>query len=77
MRFNCEFFNPDESDEKAIREITVALSAAECESVNSIRAKQGTDAADLIAKTYAMSAAYREVPKGFAHTAPPTPVYLS
>jgi len=68
MRFTCEFFNPDREEAKAV---TVALTAAECESVNGIRDEQGEECADLIAKSFAMKHAYSEIPRGFTHTAPP------
>ena len=73
MRFSIEFANP--AGER--RSIVAALSAEQCRSIDGIRNTGGDEQADLVAKCYALRSAYGEVPKGFSHTAPPTPVYLS
>jgi hypothetical protein len=47
MRFNCHFENPNTDERKSV---VVALSSRECESVESLRKREGTDHADLIAR---------------------------
>lgn len=74
MRFNCHFLNPN-TDEQ--RTILALLSEAECKSVESLRKHKGTETADLHAQAYALRHAYAEVPRGFLHTEPPTPVHVS
>jgi hypothetical protein len=74
MRFNCEFFNGEDE----IREVVVALTAAECESVEGVRQKEGEEQALLIARCYALKSAYQQVdPLHFSHTSPPQEIRLS
>jgi hypothetical protein len=73
MKFNCEFF--DGEDE--IREIIVTLDAGQCEAVERIRERDGDEQALLIARCYALRAAYADVdPHQFSHTAPPQRVHM-
>jgi hypothetical protein len=72
MKFNCPFSNPDTGEHKTI---LVALTAQQVRSVEAVRAlgKDGTD----YAHSYALQQAYREVPRGFAHSEPPKEMALS
>lgn len=58
MRFNCHFLN-HKTDER--RSLVIGLSDRERESVESLRRREGTDAADLSAMCYALHHAYREL----------------
>lgn len=64
MKFTVPFKNQDSGE---CRSIVVRLSARDVESVESLY-HTGDDAA----AAYALHAAYREVPPGFEHSAPPT-----
>jgi hypothetical protein len=72
MRFNCTFEHRDTGERKTV---PVALSAEEVRSVEAVRALG--DYAVLFAEAYALSHAYREVPRGFLHTEPPQVAHLS
>jgi hypothetical protein len=74
MRFNCIFFNPKTDERKMV---VASLNDAECKSVDSLRKYKGTETADIHAQAYALRHAYSEVPEGFLHTEPPTPVHVS
>ncbi len=69
MKFSCNFQHRDTGECKTV---PVALTA---EQVKSVQAAAGD--AVLLAEAYALSHAYREVPKGFLHTDPPRVVVLS
>lgn len=69
MRFNCEFEHRETGEHKTV---PVVLTA---EQVASVEAAAGD--AQLLAMAYALNHAYREVPRGFLHTEPPTPIQLS
>lgn len=67
MRFTVRF----RKYEGEFRTIIAHLSAREVESVEALRKSKGTQTADDAAAAYALRAAYREVPAGFDHIAPP------
>jgi hypothetical protein len=74
MRYSCEFERPDTGECKTI---VAALSLAECQSIESLRKQNGSEAADVTAESYALRKAYSEVPDGFRHTEPPSLVHLA
>jgi hypothetical protein len=67
VRFSCNFQNYDTGECKTI---PVALTAQQVKSVEAVAAS-GKDGL-LYAQAYALQHAYREVPKGFIHSEPPT-----
>ena len=71
MRFSCEFENQHTGECKTI---VAALSLLECRSIESLRKHKGSETADVTAQAYALRRAYSELPAGFRHTEPPSPV---
>lgn len=71
MRFEVHFENRHSGD---CKNIVACLSAREVESVEALRRAKGMEKAGEVAASYALRAAYREVPRGFEHTAPPAAV---
>jgi hypothetical protein len=69
MRFACNFQHPGTGERKTV---PVALTAEQVASVEA----GGADAT-VLAMAYALNHAYREVPKGFLHTAAPEMIVLS
>jgi len=70
MRYRCHFIHKD-SDER--KEVVVALTAPEIESVDSLRRHKGTETADVSAAAYAMRHAYSEInPHAWRHVEAPT-----
>jgi hypothetical protein len=67
MRFNCNF---EDRQSGVSLNVVAILTDAEIQSVERVRALQGTKQASLIARAYALRRAYKIVPAGYRHTSP-------